>query len=206
MDFYDKVMTHNNFTVDLVCCKLDRTPIPVSCGQGLSCAAACYVEQAVLCPSQDCEDCENVDEEEDEEESVERWKEGYNEEKLTEKKGFRSLATLDSAALNACTANGCRVKKNKYCCFHPECRKKRKQQCLNFQYLLSKSFLFSAISQLAHLSLYNLHHPCEGKSCPRPGRIAGGEWKCEEQQIPISDNGDLKTYPGIREAVKYHFD
>ena len=69
MDFYDKVMTHNNFTVDLVCCKLDRTPIPVSCGQGLSCAAACYVEQAVLCPSQDCEDCENVDEEEDAEES-----------------------------------------------------------------------------------------------------------------------------------------
>ena len=138
--------------------------------------------------------------------SVERWKEGYNEEKLTEKKGFRSLATLDSAALNACTANGCRVKKNKYCCFHPECRKKRKQQCLNFQYLLSKSFLFSAISQLAHLSLYNLHYPPEGKSCPRPGRIAGGEWKCEEQQIPISDNGDLKTYPGIREAVKYHFD
>merc|ERR1711962_483870 len=68
VDFYDKVMTHNNSVVDLVCCKLDKTPVFVSCGQGLSCAAACYAEQAVLCPSHDCEDCENVDDEEEVEE------------------------------------------------------------------------------------------------------------------------------------------
>ena len=44
--------------------------------------------------------------------------------------------------------------------------------------------------------LINLNYQPEGTSCPVPGRIARGEWRCEKQQIPISDNGDLETYPG----------
>ena len=53
-----------------------------------------------------------------------------------------------------------------------------------------------ATSQLS-ISLFYLNHPPEGTSCPVPGRIARGVWRCEKQQIPISDNGDLETYPGI---------
>ena len=52
-----------------------------------------------------------------------------------------------------------------------------------------------ATSQLS-ISLSYLNRPPEGTSCPVPGRITRGEWLCEKQQIPISDNGDLETYPG----------
>ena len=58
----------------------------------------------------------------------------------------------------------------------------------------------SVTLQFLHLSIkfiYKyLNHQPEGTSCPVPGRIARGEWRCEKQQIPISDNGDLETYPG----------
>ena len=136
-------MTHNDSIVNLVCCKLDQTPVSVSCGQGLSCAAACYAEQAVLCPSHDCENCENVDEEEEVEERVEKRKVGDNEVTLTERQGSRSWATQFSGAMKTCTRKGCPVRgRNKYCCFHPKCRKQKKRQCQWFQFFLGACFFF----------------------------------------------------------------
>ena len=147
-------MTHNDSVVDLVCCKLDKTPVSVSCGQGLSCAAACYAEQAVLCPSHDCEDCENVDEEDEVEERVEMGNDGDNDMTLTERQGFRSWATQFSGAMKACTQRGCPVRgSNKYCCFHPKCRKQRKQQCRWFQFFLGKYFFFNMFIFLQGLFL-----------------------------------------------------
>ena len=144
VDFYDKVMTHNDSVVDLICCKLDKTPVFVSCGQGVSCAAACYAEQAVLCPSHDCEDCENLDEEKEVEEVEDRVeKRKDNEVTLTERQGSRSWATQFSGKMKTCTRKGCPVRgSNKYCCFHPTCRKRRKRQCQWFQFFLGKSLLF----------------------------------------------------------------
>ena len=152
-------MTHNDSIVNLVCCKLDQTPVSVSCGQGLSCAAACYEKQAVLCPSHDCEDCENVDEEEEVEERVEKRKEGHKEVTLTERQGSRSWATEFSGKMKTCTRKGCPVRgSNKYCCFHPKCRKqkKKKRQCRWFQFFLGTRF-FSVTSQLLHISFYQIY-------------------------------------------------
>ena len=160
VDFYDKVMTHNDSDVKLVCCKLDQTPVSVSCGQGLSCAAACYEEQAVLCPSHDCEDCENVDEEEEEvEERVEKRKEGDNEVTLTGRQGSRSWATQFSGKMKTCTRKGCPVRgSNKYCCFHPKCRKQKKRQCRWFQFFLGEAFLFMSFHNfLIFLSFLSPH-------------------------------------------------
>ena len=157
VDFYDKVMTHNDSVVDLVCCKLDKTPVSVSCGQGLSCAAACYAEQAVLCPSHDCEDCENVDEEEEVEERVEKRKKGDIEVTLTERQGSRFWATQFSGAMKTCTRKGCPVRgSNKYCCFHPKCRKQKKRQCRWFQFFLG-TCIFFVTTQLLHLSIKSKH-------------------------------------------------
>ena len=159
VDFYDKVMTHNDSVVDLVCCKLDKTPVFVSCGQGLSCAAACYAEQAVLCPSHNCEDCENVDEEEEVEERVEKGKKGDIEVTLTERQGSRSWATQFSGKMKTCTRKDCPVRgRNKYCCFHPKCRKQKKRQCRWFQFFLGEAFLFMSFHNfLIFLSFLSPH-------------------------------------------------
>ena len=134
LEFYNEVMTFNDSVVELVCCKLDGSPVSVSCGKGLSCAAACYSEEAVLCPSHNCEDCDNVDEVEDGEGSEERKEEG-----VKERRGGWSWATQFSGAMSHCTQRGCPVEGTfKYCCFHPVCRNRKGRQCSWFQYFLGK--------------------------------------------------------------------
>ena len=135
LEFYNEVMTFNDSVMELVCCKLDGTPVTISCGRGFSCAAACYSKEAVLCPSHNCDECDNVDE--DKEEGSEN----------VEKTGRRlSWSTQFSGAMNHCTRRGCQVgRRSKYCCFHPVCRRQKKRQCSWLQYFLgrlsiSKSF------------------------------------------------------------------
>ena len=189
LEFYNEVMTFNDSVVELVCCKLDGSNVSVSCGKGLSCAAACYSREAVLCPSHNCEDCDNVDEVSIvDEEDIEQRKQ-----RVEERKGGWSWATQFSGKMSHCTRRGCQVGgRFKYCCFHPVCRKQKRRQCSWFQYFLGK-WCCGGLS-LLHLSLIL------GTSCPRPGFIVHGEWSCEKQQIPIPDtfdlNGNLETYPG----------
>ena len=131
LEFYNEVMTFNDSVVELVCCKLDGTPVPVSCGKGLSCAAACYSEDAVLCPSHNCDDCDAVDEVSIVDEKVI--------EQRNERKGGWSWATQFSGKMKQCPGRGCRVDgRFKYCCFHPHCRNQKRRQCSWFQYFLGK--------------------------------------------------------------------
>ena len=183
LEFYNEVMTFNDSVVELVCCKLDGSPVSVSCGKGLSCAAACYSREAVLCPSHNCEECDNVDNKVGEES-------GQRKEGVKERLAW---STLFSGAMSHCTRRGCNVRgRFKYCCFHPTCRSRKRRQCSWFQYFLGKSIL----------ALMVLLQYCQitGTSCPRPGQIVHGEWTCEKQQIPIPDtldlNGNLESYPG----------
>ena len=113
LEFYNEVMTFNDSVVELVCCKLDGSPVSVFCGKGLSCAAACYSEEAVLCPSHNCEDCDNIDKE----------AEGNSgDEGREERRGRLSWATSFSGSMSHCTRRGCQVGgRSKYCCFHPIC-------------------------------------------------------------------------------------
>ena len=142
-------MTFNDSVVELVCCKLDGTPVPVSCGKGLSCAAACYSKDAVLCPSHNCDDCDAVDEVSIvNEEGIEQRKEG-----VEVRKGGWSWATQFSGKMKHCPGRGCRVDgRFKYCCFHPHCRKQKRRQCSWFQYFLGKLMF------LLTLSLYYFRH------------------------------------------------
>ena len=145
LEFYNDVMTFNDSIVELVCCKLDGTPVSVSCGRGLSCAAACFSREAVLCPSHNCEDCANVDEG-GEEGSGER---KIGEEGLEERRGGLAWSTLFSGSMTHCTRRGCRVGgRFKYCCFHPLCRNRRKRQCSWLQYFLGKLNLSVLASKL----------------------------------------------------------
>ena len=132
LEFYNEVMTFNDSVVELVCCKLDGSPVSVSCGKGLSCAAACYTKEAVLCPSHNCEDCDNVD-------GVGEGSEERKEEGVKERQGRWSWATQFSGAMSHCTRRGCPVRgRNKYCCFHPICRNRKRRQCSWFQYFLGE--------------------------------------------------------------------
>ena len=135
-------MTFNDSVVELVCCKLDGSPVSVSCGKGLSCAAACYSREAVLCPSHNCEDCDNVD-------GVGEVSEPRKEE-VKARRGGWSWATQFSGAMSHCTRRGCPVRGGfKYCCFHPECRNRKRRQCSWFQYLLGElNCIFVAIFNL----------------------------------------------------------
>ena len=133
--FYNDVMSFNDSIVELVCCKIDGSNVSISCGRGLDCAAACYSQEAVLCPSHNCEDCENI--------------EGVNEiggpvkiaALSVETKSRRwSWATQFSGAMSQCTKRGCEVGgRFRYCCFHPICRKRKRRQCSWLQYLLGES-------------------------------------------------------------------
>ena len=122
LEFYDHVMTFYEEAVDLMCCKVDGTPISVSCGQGLSCANACYAKEAVLCPSHNCEDCNNWDHFDG-----------------ASRKGSFSWSTQFSSMMRSCL-NNCPVGKRKHCCFHPSCRKREnlKRRCSFFQYFVGK--------------------------------------------------------------------
>ena len=177
-EFYNEVMTFNDSVMELVCCKLDGTPVTISCGRGFSCAAACYSKEAVLCPSHNCDECDNVDE--DKEEGSEN----------VEKTGRRlSWSTQFSGAMNHCTRRGCQVgRRSKYCCFHPVCRRQKKRQCSWLQYFLGRLSISKSFQTIA------------GTSCPRPGKVVDGDWSCEKQEIPLLDTHDLdgekETYPG----------
>ena len=132
LEFYNEVMTFNDSVVELVCCHLNGSNISVSCGRGLSCAAACYSREAVLCPSHNCEDCDNVDNEVGE-------GSGQRKEGVKERRGRLAWSTLFSGAMSHCTRRGCNVRgRFKYCCFHPLCRRRKRRQCSWFQYLLGK--------------------------------------------------------------------
>ena len=132
LEFYNEVMTFNDSVVELVCCKLDGSPVSVSCGKGLSCAAACYSREAVLCPSHNCEDCDNVD-------GVGEGSEQRKEEGVKERRGGWSWATQFSGAMSHCTRRGCPVGGSfKHCCFHPVCRNRKGRQCSWFQYFLGE--------------------------------------------------------------------
>ena len=132
LEFYNEVMTFNDSVVELVCCKLNGSPVSVSCGRGFSCAAACYSREAVLCPSHNCEECDNVDNEVDE-------GSGQRKERVKERLAWSSLF---SGAMSHCTRRGCNVRgRFKYCCFHPTCRSRKRRQCSWYQYFLGKSIL-----------------------------------------------------------------
>ena len=115
-------MTFNESAVIATCCKLDRTPVSVSCGKGLSCTASCFALDTTLCPSHDCEACNNFEE--------------------SERGARNSYVTEGSSALNHCVRNGCRVQgRFKSCCFHSKCRRLRKRQCSWFHYLVGEFIL-----------------------------------------------------------------
>ena len=115
--FYNEVMSFNETEVTATCCQLDGTPISVTCGQGLSCAASCFSLQASLCPSRDCNACDNFEE--------------------AQQVGRRqqSLATKGSSDWAWCSAGGnnCKVNPdkggNKGCCFNPTCQSTRPVKC-----------------------------------------------------------------------------
>ena len=133
VDFYNHVMTFSESKVHLVCCKLDRTPVTATCGQGFSCAAACHSKEAVLCPSHNCENCDDM--------------EGLVQVEAQRKRGGHSRggncpACSFSADLNNCKSDGCKVLK-KYggdpkCCFHPDCRDARPRKCSWFKNLMGE--------------------------------------------------------------------
>ena len=110
-------MTFNETNVTATCCKLDGTPVSVTCGRGYSCAASCFSEEAALCPSENCESCEDLEE-------------------VPQERG-RSYVIQASSKLSHCTRNGCKVKgRFKGCCFHPRCAKRRQTQCSWLNYLV----------------------------------------------------------------------
>ena len=134
LEFYNDAMTFNDSIVELVCCKLDGTPVTVSCGQGLSCAAACYSREAVLCPSHNCDDCDNIDEG-----GEDRGQRKVGDEGGEERGGGLAWSTLFSGSMSHCTRRGCQVRgRSKYCCFHPICRNRRRRQCSWLQYFSGK--------------------------------------------------------------------
>ena len=116
LDFYNNVMTFNDSVVEATCCKLNGRPTQVVCGQGRSCAAACFSLDATLCPSGDCENCDTS----------------------LDTREARSWSTLGSAALRKCLPR-CNVRgKRKFCCFHPTCRQRKQKECDEWRYLSGK--------------------------------------------------------------------
>ena len=91
--FYNEVMSFNETEVTATCCKLDSTPISVTCGRGQSCAASCFSREASLCPSRDCNACDNFEE--------------------TQQVGRRSLATTDASEWGWCSARGATIAMSK---------------------------------------------------------------------------------------------
>ena len=132
LDFYNNVMTFNESMVEATCCTLEGTSLSVSCGRGTSCSAVCYSKEATLCPSRDCKDCETIKEE------------------GKERRDF-SIATLSSSAFSHCTRNGCPVGgRSKFCCFHPQCQRRRQQECSFMRYFLGESHQKSKHSPTLH--------------------------------------------------------
>ena len=148
LDLYNHVMTFNESIVHLVCCKLDRTPVIATCGQGFSCAAACYSKEAVLCPSHDCQRCDDM-------EGLVQV-EAQREDRGGKQRGVCPACSF-SAELNRCKKDGCKVvKKNggdPKCCFHPDCEKKRKRNCSWVKYLIGEcGFKFGLHNMYAEIS------------------------------------------------------
>ena len=170
-------MTFNATDVNVTCCNLEGTPMSVTCGQGLSCAASCFSLEATLCPSHNCEACATF-------------------EGLTNDDQRQGLSSLASWNLKHCTGLACPVGKRKECCFHPTCQEEEWQRKKCSSYV--KYFVGRSIVEIQRISLHDL---LAGNSCPRPGDIPHGQWSCEEQQIPIPETanigGELETYPGV---------
>ena len=120
--FYNEVMTFNATDVNVTCCNLDGTPMSVTCGQGLSCAASCFSLEATLCPSHNCEACGTF---EDEEEG--------------QRRGW-SYVTQASSALAFCPGPGhwCNVWRTKGCCFHPVCQRQKQKECSWLRYFVGR--------------------------------------------------------------------
>ena len=153
LDLYNHVMTFNESIVHLVCCKLDRTPVIATCGQGFSCAAACYSKEAVLCPSHDCQRCDDMEGLVQVE--AQRKRAGDN-------RGGNCPACSFSGYLNNCKKNGCKVLK-KYggdpnCCFHPDCRALRPNKCSWFQDLIGECIFHIRIVQYGFLKYQIVLH------------------------------------------------
>ena len=128
-------MTFNATDVNVTCCNLDGTPMSVTCGQGLSCAASCFSLEATLCPSHNCEDCATFGD-------------------LTNDDQRQRLA-LASWNLKHCPGPGfyCMVGQHQQCCFHPLCRAKKwqKKKCSWLQYHTGRS-----IVKIQRISLHDL--------------------------------------------------
>ena len=122
LEFYNEVMTFNATDVNVTCCNLDGTPMSVTCGQGLSCAASCFSLEATLCPSHNCEACGTF---EDEEEG--------------QRRGW-SYVTQASSALAFCPGPGhwCNVWRTKGCCFHPVCQRQKQKECSWLRYFVGR--------------------------------------------------------------------
>jgi len=118
--FYEDVLSFNESTVHPTCCTISKTPFSTTCGQGRSCAASCFAQDASLCPSNNCEACDNFEEEPDEE--------------------GRSIATLGSSFWKWCPSKGCRVGgRSRGCCFNAVCNEKRPKKCAWLQYFAGNS-------------------------------------------------------------------
>ena len=102
-------MTFNATDVNVTCCNLDGTPMSVTCGQGLSCAASCFSLEATLCPSHNCEACATFGD-------------------LTNDDQRQGLSSLASWDLKHCPGLACPVGNRKECCFHPTCQEKEWQR------------------------------------------------------------------------------
>ena len=119
----------------VTCCKLGASPVDVTCGLGVSCAAQCKASEGSLCPSGNCNNCLSFEEQEEE---------GRK----------RCTACGASSNLKWCKRKGCKVKKNPICCFHPDCRKKRPGQCAWLSYYLGSltPFQFPSL-QFSHRNI-----------------------------------------------------
>ena len=134
--FYNEVMTFNATDVNVTCCNLEGTPMSVTCGQGLSCAASCFSLEATLCPSHNCEACATFED-------------------LTndDQRQRLALSSLASWNLKHCPGLACPVGKHKECCFHPTCREEewQRKKCSWLKYHVGGS-----IVQVKRISLRDL--------------------------------------------------
>ena len=115
--FYNEVMTFDETDVTVTCCQLDGTPISVTCGRGLSCAASCLSAEAFLCPSRDCNACDNTQ---------------------------QSQATTGASDWRWCSSASynCKVNPdkggNKGCCFNPTYQRRRPILCQWLQFTVGR--------------------------------------------------------------------
>ena len=135
-DIFDLIFTYSNEMSDITCCRLDRSPVVVSCGQGVrhskeefkqklinqislqvSCSALCDRKEAKICPSRNCAACSGSPALESEATDKPEGRIHGNGEDYGEENG-NSPYTQSSSSLNWCNDRNhdCRVKKFPKCC------------------------------------------------------------------------------------------